>query len=195
MFFPLHMIKLKTGIAAGVFTLALLGIGLVKIPSIVWYPLIQLAVFTIGLFAVAPSLVAFELFKWITQNGAIGSFIVAAVAVIFINFIQLLFGRNTDERFLGGAIGKTPLIPPNPLCPPTLDFRDPLDTDSERQTPGCIANLNELTEEQRLDEIDIYLRDSQESIARITGYLNIARPDERWLSKKEMDNPDNHDIG
>lgn len=196
MFFPLYIIKLKTGIAAGVFILALLSMGLVSVPDTVWFPIVQISAFTLLLFGVSPSLKMFGLFEWITHNGLIGALIISAVFVFFINLIQSLFGHHQQhEPFLGDkAIGRTPFKPPNPFCPPKLDFSDPIDTDTERQTPSCIANPNELTEEQQLDEIDIYLRDSQESIARITGYLNIARPDERWLSKKEMDNPNNHDI-
>ena len=196
-FFPLQMLKLKTGIAAGVGVLILLGLGIVSIPDGVWYPSAQLIVFSALLFTASPSLESFgEPFQWIVQNGPYGAIAVGAVIVLFINFIKLLFGPGSNERFVGGssAIGRTPFKNPNPMCPPTLDFSDPIDTDTERQTPACIANPNALTEEQQLDEIDIYLRDAQESIARMTNYLNIADPNERWLSKQEMDNPDNRDI-
>lgn len=199
MFFPLQMLKLKTGIAAGVAILILAGMGIVAIPDMVWFPVMQLAVFTMIITVISPSLTMFPLFEWVVDNKLMGALAVSAFVVFFINFIKGLFGGNSsyaNERFIGGssAIGRTPFKQPNGLCPPTLDFTDPIDTDTERQTPACIANPNKLTEEQQLDEIDIYLRDAQESIARMTGYLNIARPDERWLSKQEMDNPDNHNI-
>ena len=196
-FFPLQMLKLKTGIAAGVGVLILLGMGIVSIPDGIWYPSAQLIVFSALLFAASPSLEQFgEPFQWIVKNTPYGAIGVAFIIVLFINFIKTLFGGNSNERFVGGssAIGRTPFKNPNPMCPPTLDFTDPLDSDSERQTPACIADGNALTEEQQLDEIDIYLRDAQESIARMTKYLNVAGANERWLSKKEMDDPNNRDI-
>jgi hypothetical protein len=198
MFFPLHMLKIKTGIAAGVAILVLLGMGLASIPNNVWYPVIQIIVFTLGLIALAPSTAGYGgLFEWMSENNPMGPFVVAIGIVAFINIIKsIVEGPGDNESFFGGsaAIGRTPFKNPNPFCPPTLDFRDPIDSDTERQTPGCIANPNALTEEQQLDEIDIYLRDSQETIARMNGYLNVAKPDERWLSKKEMDDPNNRDI-
>ena len=195
MFFPLQMLKLKTGIAAGVGILVLLGLGLASIPNNVWYPVIQTAIFTMGLIVATPSLYPYGgLFQWMDENSPMGPFFVAISIVLFINIIKSIMegdSHGKPERF---TIGRTPFKYPNPFCPPKLDFTDPLDTDTERQTPACIADQNALTEEQKLDEIDIYLRDSQETIARITGYLNVAKPNERWMSKKEMDDPNNRDI-
>lgn len=201
-FLPIEMIKIRLGVAVGVAVLLLISIGIVSIPDGIWYPLIQLPVFTMIIMAISPYLQSQFKDKYfiapIIDNQWLGAFVVSLIIVIAINLLKGLLTppkkRNwKNESFYGGssAIGKTPFKNPNPFCPPKLDFRDPLDSDTERQTPACIADSNELTEEQQLDEIDIYLRDAQESIARINDYLNVSRPDERWLSKKEMDDPEN----
>jgi hypothetical protein len=199
MLFPLQLIKARMGILAGVAVLTLLSIGLVKIPNDIWFPVIQMIIFSCLLILVSPSLL-----KYLPKNPILTSIIKdpvyalipAAFIVSSITLFQLVSkpSRKYGERFVGDerALGRTPIKPPNPFCPPRLDFtNDKIDTDTERQMPACLADSNKLTEEQQLDEIDIYLRDAQESIARINGYLNVSRPDERWLSKKEMDDPEN----
>jgi hypothetical protein len=195
-FFPFELLKLKTGIAAGVAVLAMIGIVLVNIPDVLWYPMIQLPTFTLLLFVLANKFNHIHIFEKITEHGWIGALTGALIIVFVVNYITLFFGKSTNETFYGGsqAIGQTPFKDPIPLCPPKLNFNYELDTDTERETPACISDPNELTEEQRLDEIDIYIRDAQESIARVTGYLNTSSPDERWLSKKDMDDPNNRDL-
>lgn len=176
------MMTLRAGITGGVLLLGLLAMGIVSLSDNIWYPLIQMATFTILIVGVTPVLKgSVPLFQYISED-PIRALMVAGILVLFITFIQSLLSDN--EKFIGGS---------QPLCPPKLDFNfeKGLDSDTERQTPACISDANKLTEEEELDKIDIYLRDTQESIARITGYLNIARPDERWMSKREMDDPNN----
>lgn len=197
------MIKLRMGIIAGAVVLFLLAVGLVRIPNDVWYPVIQLALFTAIIVILSPKLNnIFPRNPIITSilDNPIYALFPAGAIVATITFFQLITQesrRSAYEKFVGGerAMGRIGLIPPNPKCPVKLNFthEDSIDSDVERQNPlpSCISDPNKLTEEQQLDEIDIYLRDAQETIARITSYLNVAKPDERWLSKKEMDDPEN----
>lgn len=203
-FYPFEMLKLKLGIALGVAILIIIGLGLVSIPDMVWYPMIQIPTFTILFFALSNRYSNVVVLDTIAENGFLGAFIGAFIFVFLINVLKITVGsgynnnqsNQTTDSFYGGssAIGRTPFKYPDPFCPPKLDFKDPLDSDTERETPACVADPNELTEEQKLDEIDIYIRDAQESIARITSYLNRSNPDERWLSKKEMDDPNNRNL-
>lgn len=186
------------------------------VPDCIWYPLLQLIIFTLlilgsSYYLVGTSSDGFYMFSDHSARMLIDNpmycVLIAAVAVLFINFLQSLFGEGTNggctikkkEQFVGDAdaIGKTPVILGDPFCPPKLDFRN-MDSDNEAETQGHtpvgVVDPNRLTEEEQLDKVDIYLRDAQQSIARINNYLNVVRPDERWLSKEEMDKPENKKI-
>lgn len=186
MLFPLMMIKLKMGILAGAVICCIIALGLVKIPEDVWYPIIQIAVFTTVLIGVSPKLTQYSTYFNMIVERPVYALIPVGIFVIILNLFQTIFRQNREQFEVASR---------SPFCPPKLDFtHDNIDTDNERQTPACISDPNKLTEEQQLDEIDIYLRDVQESIARINGYLNVAKPDERWLSKAEMDAPENQNL-
>lgn len=193
-FFPIRMLTLRSGIAGSAMLIALLTVAITKISDNIWYPFVQLATITIGVMALTTRLKGKSpIFEYISMN-PIYSLVLAGVLVFCLTFIQYVVEKR--EPFTESSISIRRTSISNEFCPPKLDFNfeQGLDTDTERQMPGCISDANELTEEQQLDKIDIYLRDSQESIARITGYLNIAKPDERWMSKKEMDDPNNYNL-
>ena len=215
--FVLRMMALRLEIVIAVIVIAVVSHVFALVPDFVWYPLLQLTCFTLLILAASyyASGSASDGFYMFSNSSAkhlidnpMYAVLIAVCAVLFINFIQALFGEGTSpgctvkrrEQFVGDAdaIGKTPVILGDPFCPPKLDFKN-MDSDNESQTnetqsQACVSNPNRLTEEEELDKIDIYLRDSQQSIARINNYLNVIRPDERWLSKAEMDKPENKKI-
>lgn len=183
-FFPIRMMTLRAGITSGVLLLSLLGFGIVSIPTQVWHPIIQLASFTILLVAMTPMLKEkIPLFEYISSNPQIALLISGAI-VCFISFVGFLFEskKETCENFNNDD---------EAFCPPKLDFNFEKVKSGGKSGKCSSLDDNKLTEQQQLDQIDIYLRDSQESIARITGYLNMGKPDERWMTKKEMDDPQN----
>ncbi len=215
----LRMMALRLELMIAVLAIVLVSNLCAIVPDCVWYPSIQLVSITLIVLCTsyyfADTQTLNSSAKLLIDN-PMYCVLIASGIVLFINLLQSLFGENSVsegctirrmEQFSGDAneIGTSPVILGDPFCPPKLDFNN-IDSDNESQLrdesrvgeesqkQSCVIDQNQLTEQQKLDKIDIYLRDSQESIARINNYLNVSRPDERWLSKEQMDDPENKKI-
>lgn len=204
--FPLNIMELKVELLISIFVIGMIFSGIVAIPEKLWHLITQLLLFTIIVFITAPYLKQYIPILDMVEQQPITASIFAIMIVFAINLYQILFPVNT-ESFVGDnvAIGQDIFKKPRGFCPPDLNFvgvRD-IDTDTEPQSPVClpstgcstnndiVLDLAELTEENHLDQIDIYLNNSKQSIHKINKYLKTSLPDQRWLSKAEMDNPEN----
>ena len=188
------MIELQKVI--GVIVAGILVNAFFMFPDILWYMLIQTILFSTILYVLSPTLAKYyDMFKIIVKE-PLYIVPVTLLLVLLINFIKYLFGseifdseifnsEHRDENYEHFNSIDTKLI----------------DTDTEPQhsyehrmmsnDDNCDIrdNLNILTEETKLNDIDVALQETHTEIDKIIKYLQTNQPDERWLSKKQMDDP------
>lgn len=170
-------------------------IGLLFFPNRLWNIIVQLIAMSLLIVLITPyTSNYFEPLKLVEDNPWT-SVLFASIVVIFVNMYQVLFpeyDRFNEESFVGSenAIGHDIYKLPRGFCPPELDLKNNIDTDTEPQQSSCLPNVtDQLAQETKLDDIDTYLRESDEAIRNVNKYLKTEHPDERWLSKKHMEDP------
>lgn len=192
MFFPIRMILLRMGMIMGVALVVLFAIGLTSIPPSMLYFIIQTTLTSLLIFGVSLRYKdTYSIFKCLSDQ-PLYILMIACGVYACVTFLKLVTEKR--EPFIGNnrSTAHTNIRNAEAHCLPELNFDFEQKGDGKMETqdtqnPSCLSVTPELTEDEKYDKVDIYLRDSQESITRILKYLNTANPDERWKTKKEME--------
>lgn len=151
-----------------------------------WYMFLQTLVFSVLLTIWSPMLSKYyDIFKIVSKN----QWYVLAISipiVLILNIVKLLY-FSQKETFTGDKKENKIMKDIDSDTEPQRSYEhNEIDNDC-----GSIIedDLNILTQETSLNQIDLALQKTHTKINSLVKYLNTNQPDERWLSKKQMDDP------
>lgn len=182
------MIELQKVI--GIIVAGILVNAFFMFPDMLWYMLIQTILFSTIIYVLSPTLAKYyDMFKIIVKE-PLYIVPVTLLLVLLINFVKYLFGSsNENEKYENFEVIDTKVIDTD--TEPQHSYEHRMMSNDNNNNGNCDIqdNLNILTEENKLNNIDIALQETHTEIDKIIKYLKTNQPDERWLSKKQMDDP------
>lgn len=177
------MIELQKVI--GIIVAGILVNAFFMFPDMLWYMLIQTILFSTIIYVLSPTLAKYyDMFKIIVKE-PLYIVPVTLLLVLLINFVKYLFGSsNENEKYENFEVIDTDTEPQH-------SYEHRMMSNDNNNDGNCDIqdNLNILTEENKLNDIDVALQETHTEIDKIIKYLQTNQPDERWLSKKQMDDP------